>query len=453
MIELNMSRTPQKRTLYICLSNSIINKEYTEFFPYTQLAKTYEIIPIFGKAIFKGDQKFVQVRFHRLTRTIHAIIHYCIMWYRRYSTLAFKLRAYQYFGTKQEINATSNFGLYNGRRHESTTTFFVRVFGNKFGISFLTKLLEFCFKIESRRKVNKVDFTKALLLLPYHGGISLEFDFLVWLSRKSGSKSIAIQQNWDNVSSKSFLFQHPSIFLTWGKQSSSHLRTIQAYRGEITEIGCFRLNEFYLEKLKLELRSSEHGLSKSVDKKVKILVIGTGPGTFDFDIIKMVMKAMHDNSIIDFEITYRPHPYLVSKSGVSESVKNLQGLKMNIPTGDEKNSQRLGYILESDVIISLYSTVLLEATILNKPCIIPAFVPGPKGYDTSNFLDDFSHYSGLSSLGTIRVAKSSKEFFSLLTELKSVQTQIHTSEKFLNWFCKNTNTAQVLTEVINSNLP
>jgi hypothetical protein len=448
MIGLSMVHTPKKQIIYICISNSIINKEYREFFPFNELAKTYEIIPIFGKAIFKEDQKFIQVKFHKFTRTIHAIIHYCIMWYRRYSSLAFKLRAYQYFGTKNEILATSNFGLYDGRRHESATTFFVRVFGNKFGISFLTKLLEFCFKIESRRKVNKVNFEKALLLLPYHGGISLEFDFLVWLSKKFNTQSIAIQQNWDNVSSKSFLFQHPTIFLTWGKQSSSHLRTIQAYTGEIKEIGSFRLNEFYREKLKLESQSDEFRSSKNVGENLKILVIGTGPGTFDYEIIKMVIKSMHDNSIKSYDITYRPHPYLVSKSGISESLKKLEGLKLNIPSSDEKNSQRVKIVLESDVIISLYSTVLLEATILNKTCIIPAFIPGPKGYSTGNFLDDFSHYSGLSSLGTINVANSSKEFFDTLTEFKSEETQIHTSEKLLNWYCKNTDTAQVLTEIL-----
>jgi hypothetical protein len=453
MIGLSMTHAPKKQTIYVCLSNSIINKEYKEFFPFDELAKTYEIIPIFGKAIFKEDQEFVQVKFHRFTRTIHAIIHYCIMWYRRYSSLAFKLRAYQYFGTKNEILATSNFGLYDGRKHESATTFFVRVFGNKFGILFLTKLLDLCFKIESLRKSNKIVFEKSLLILPYHGGISLEFDFLVWLSKKLNTQSIAIQQNWDNISSKSFLFQQPTIFLTWGRQSSSHLRTIQAYSGEIIEIGSFRLNEFYSEKLKLESQSGGLYSPKITSGNLKILVIGTGPGTFDFEIIKMVIKSMQDNSIKSFEITYRPHPYLVSKSGISESLKKLPGLILNIPSGEEKNSQRLKIVLESDVIISLYSTVLLEATILNKPCIIPAFVPGPKGYNTGNFLDDFSHYSGLSSLGTINVANSPQEFFDILTKLKSDETQIHTSEKLLSWFCKNTDTAKVMTDIIKKTIP
>ena len=447
-----MDHASQKKIIYIFVSNSIINKEYKEFFPFTELAKTYELIPIFGKTIFKEDQNFVQIKFNTLTRKIHAIIHYCIMWYRRYSSLAFKLRAYQYFGTRNEILITSNFGLYNGRKHKLATTFFVRVFGNKFGILLLTNLLGFCFIIESRRKNNKINFEKSLLLLPYHGGISLEFDFLVWFSKKSGTKSIAIQQNWDNVSSKSFLFQHPTIFLTWGKQASSHLRTIQAYRGETKEIGCFRLNEFYREKFKLESKSDELDVSKNLHNKVKILVIGTGPGTFDYEIIKMVIKTMQDNSIKDFEINYRPHPFRVSKSGIPDSFRKLQGLNLNIPSVDEKNSHRMRLILDSDVIISIYSTVLLEATILNKPCIIPAFITGPKGYNTGNFLDDFSHYSGLSSLGTINVANSSKEFFDLLTKLKSVETQVKTSEKFLNWFCRNIDTEQAITEVIKMNL-
>jgi hypothetical protein len=373
------------------------------------------------------------------------------MWQRRYSSLAFKLRAYQYFGTKREIRATSNFGLYNGRKHESTTTLFVKIFGNKVGIFLLKKFLDLCFKIEVRHKNNRISFKNSLLLLPYHGGISLEFDFLVWLSKKTNTKSIAIQQNWDNVSSKSFLFQHPTIFLTWGKQSSSHLRTIQEFNGEIKEIGSFRLNEFYSHKLKLESQPNEIHTPKPRGQTLKILVIGTGPGTFDLEIIEMVEKSILDNSINDYEITYRPHPYLVSKSGISESLMKRRGLKLNIPNSDERNSHRLEIILESDVVISIYSTVLLESTILNKPCIIPAFIPGPKGYHTGNFLDDFSHYSGLSSLGNISIANSPKEFFEILTNLKLDNTQIFTSQKFLNWFCKNTNTLNEIKEIIEQN--
>jgi hypothetical protein len=443
-----MEHKSRKKTIYIFLSNSIINKEYSEFFPFKELAKNYEIISIFGKTIFKEDERFVQVKLHRLTRKIHAIIHYCIMWHRRYSSLAFKLRAYQYFGTPNEILLSSNFGLYNGRKHKSATTFFVRVFGNRFGILLLTKLLEFCFKIENKSKKNRINFEQSILLLPYHGGISLEFDFLVWLSKKFGAQSIAIQQNWDNVSSKSFLFQHPTSFLTWGKQSSSHLRTIQGYRGELREIGCFRLNEFYSEKSKFEVRSDKSDIPKDVHDKFKILVIGTGPGTFDNEIIDMLMKVTHDNSVKDFEITYRPHPYLVAKSGITESLKKLQGLKLDIPSKDEKNSHRIKLIKDSNVIVSLYSTVILEATILNRQCIIPAFIPGPKGYNTGHFLDDFSHYSGLSSLETINIANSTKEFFDLLNKFNLVESQVQTSEKYLNWFCKNTDTVKSMTEVV-----
>ena len=448
-----MVHTSHKQIIYIFLSNSIIDKEYKEFFPFSDLSTDYEIRPIFGKTIFAQDQKFVQVRFFKFTRKIHAIIHYCIMWHRRFSSLAFKLRAYQYFGTKNEIIATSNFGLYDGRKHKTLTTLFVRVFGNKIGIIVLTRLLELCFRIESKRKYNNFNLEKSLLLLPYHGGISLEFDFLVWLSKRFGIQSVAIQQNWDNVSSKSFLFQHPTRFLTWGKQSSSHLRTIQAYRGEIEEIGCFRINEFYREKLEIESRSDGLRKAENSTGKLKILIVGTGPGTYDHEIIKMAIKTMEDSSIKDYELTYRPHPYLVSKSGIGQPLTKIQGLKFNIPGNDEKTSQRIKIIKESDVVISIYSTVLLEATILNKPCIIPAFVTGPKGYSTGYFLDDLSHYAGLSSLDTIYVADSTIEFLKLLDKLTLEESLIYTSEKLLNWFCTNTNTSKKIKEIINKITP
>ena len=448
MIRLVVSFKLQKQRIYVYLSNSIVNKEYREFFPFAELAKTYEVIPIFSKTIFAHDQKFVEVKLHSLTRKFHAILHYCLIWYRRYSSLAYKLRAFQYFGTKSEISETTTFWLYDGRKHKTATRFFVRVFGNRLGILFVTKLVMLCFEIELRRKDNKISFEKSLIILPYHGGISLEYDFLTWLSKKYDAQSIGIQQNWDNVSSKSFLFQHPTYFLTWGKQSTSHLRTIQSYRGTLKEIGSFRFNEFYNEKLKIESQIDRFEMSKNINDKLKILVIGTGPGTHDYKINEMIMKLIADNSIKDFEVTFRLHPYQVA-SGRVQTLKKVQGVQYDIPSSNEKNNHRLKLIMDSDVIVSLYSTVLLEATILNKPCIIPAFVPGAKGYNTSYMLDDVSHYSGLSSIQSMYVANSVQEFLDFLKDSKLVRGQVRNSEQFLNWFCKNTNTVQDVTDIIN----
>lgn len=448
MIKSAVEKIYQRPIVYIYYSNATVNKEYMEFFPYTELEKTFDIVPIFSKTIFSNDTKYVHLKLHWLTRKIHAIIHYCLIWHRRYSSLAFKLRAYQYFGSENEIRNSSNFGLYNGRRHKLATLLFVRILGNQFGILLLTKILELCFGFESIRKSNRFCMLNSLMVLPYHGGIHLEFDYLVWYSNKLNVRSIAVQQNWDNVSSKSFLLKHPTNFLTWGKQSSSHLRTIQDYRGEIKEIGSLRLYELYLEKFSSESLHPKDFVSENKPKKLKILVIGTGPATYDNQIIDLILKTLKEFSINDFEITYRPHPYQVSNSGLMQPTKNLKFVKLEIPKKEEMNSFRVKLIQQSDIIVSLYSTVLLEATILNKHCIIPAFVTGPKGYNTANFVDDFSHYSGLSSLGTIHTANSTNELMGLISKLKKEENRVQTQISSLNWFCKDVNTRQEIIHTI-----
>lgn len=442
-----------KKRLYINLSNSIIYKDYLEFFPVSNLSEIYDIFYVFGKTIFDPEKNFIQLRFFRITRTIHALNHYCIMWYRRYSSLAFKLRAYQYFGSREEIEKTSNFGLYNGRRHEILTLIFVRVFGNRFGIFILSRVLDLFLFIESKRVCNKIPADQALMILPYHGGISLEFDFLVWLSKKSNIVSVAIQQNWDNVSSKSFLIKHPNYFLTWGKQSSAHLRTIQDFRGEIREVGCFRFNEIYREKSRIESLSKNFLVTVDSSSIFKILIVGTGPGNYDHALVASVMEIINFDLIDDFEITYRPHPFRISKSDMTSSLNSFPNLKIDIAKNDEKNMHRVNVMLDADVVVSLYSTVLLEATILNKHCVIPSYITGPKGYNTGTFVDDFSHYSGISSFGNIFVVDTERDFLNTIRGLKIHRNKIQTPEKQLNWYCKNTNTKQdvldIITEIFN----
>ena len=63
-------------------------------------------------------------------------------------------------------------------------------------------------------------------------------------------------------------------------------------------------------------------MSKNINDKLKILVIGTGPGTHDYKINEMIMKLIADNSIKDFEVTFRLHPYQVA-SGRVQTLKKV----------------------------------------------------------------------------------------------------------------------------------
>jgi hypothetical protein len=112
----------------------------------------------------------------------------------------------------------------------------------------------------------------------------------------------------------------------------------------------------------------------------------------------------------NFNIVYRLHPFSVILPNIFARISALSNITVSQPVSDEKTEVRISQILESDLIISLYSTVLLEASILNKKCIIPSFLLQDFSVSGANYIDDSSHYSGMSLLNNVYNARTEKNF-------------------------------------------
>jgi hypothetical protein len=162
------------------------------------------------------------------------------------------------------------------------------------GIKLLEKIVILCFifeKFMSRHLPKNI----SVVMLPYTGGISSEWDFLVWYYKSLKIKTLAIQENWDNLSSKQFLFQHPSNFATWARQSSSHLRTIQNFKGTINEIGCIRVQGFYENRHQLNKKPSAP--EKYIEHDfLSILVIGIGDPLSDLKLLTSLSGYIEEKS-------------------------------------------------------------------------------------------------------------------------------------------------------------
>jgi hypothetical protein len=265
------------------------------------------------------------------------------------------------------------------------------------------------------RKITISDLPKNynLIILPYGGGIDVYLDFVIWYSKRNRIMTLAIQENWDNLSSKSFLLFKPDSFLTWGHQSSSHLRTMQNFSGDICEIGSLRLEKFYTVREKTEF--FEDGAKSDLDKSsynfLRILVIGTGDGIYDLKIIEYLKEL--EIKPYNLKIVYRPHPFTRIPPNGFARISALSNIIVSQPASDEKTEVRISQILESDFIISLYSTVLLEASILNKKCIIPSFLLPDFIVSGANYIDDSSHYMGMSLLNNLYNARTEKNFMDI----------------------------------------
>jgi hypothetical protein len=435
MDSLKIKNGKAENRIGILIPNKKVFKEYLELFPYNELENQNHIMNIYGYNFSLPTHDSQKISFLKFSEKLNTLIHYCNLWRRREVNLSYKLRAINYFGSKKDRKFFSSWQSNQYSRYSFSKKLLVKFFATSFGIKLLMFFQEsIAFKFESISKNYIEDLN--LIILPYAGGIDLNFDFLVWYARKKKIKTIAIQENWDNLSSKSFLIQKPDHFLTWGLQSSSHLRNFQNYRGKVQEVGSLRLEQFYKfesnSKYPTELISKPSQLN--FDNKIRLLVIGTGDATYDLRVLNFLYNASKFNKKIT--LVYRPHPYSRISNHDLNKISLLVEIFIDMPKLDEANDYRIELILNADFIVSLYSTVLLEASILGKKSIIPSFISNNYVVDAGDYLDDAPHYAGLASLSNIFNPRVESEFWEIIFD-RDIVTEPKHERNLLNWICSS----------------
>jgi hypothetical protein len=291
-----------------------------------------------------------------------------------------------------------------------------------------------------------------IIILPYTGGISAEWDFLVWVGKKNNISTIGIQENWDNLSSKQFLKYFPSIFLVWGDQSSSHLRTHQQYQGTVFEVGSLRLQGLFERKKLSHQNNYQNKLTKNESEK-KILYVDSGNGENDLRILKELSNYVTNlsNTGEKLEIIYRTHPKFSNtkfQKKYTSKIKLLPHIKVFELEDNESNFDRIQQILNSDIIISTFSTYILEGAIADKLCVIPTYSSNFKNHSPRKVLDDVPHFHGMSMLGRVKVADSFGKLTDIISTYDSSSSIKLNDSNILNWFCKDVDTKLQVTEII-----
>jgi len=438
-----------KRKLLIFFPNNKVSGEYIELFPFNSLKGDFVFIRINGRK----DQIFtdeIQLKLSLLTIKIHSLFHKSEMLRRRYSSVFYLARVRGYYPSKLDSEHIK-LDFLNFKKAILLEKILVVIFGNLFGIYLLKKFLDLLFRFEATRNMKELSNIDTIVL-PYTGGISAEWDYLTWFGNYKIIRTIGIQENWDNLSSKQFLYMKPDYFLTWGKQSSSHLRSIQNYRGIIKEVGCLRVQDFFRIR-NLSSNSSNKKYSELDFSKKIILFIGMGDETSDLRLLKLIsnhLESKSDPGLSNFEIIYRVHPHeLMSplRERNLSLIKSLNYIETFEPSLSETNNERINQLVKSDLVVSIFSTVILESSILNKSCIIPAFDLVTENYDSANLIDDINHFSGMSLLKGIRVAKTFKGFTNMLFEENKGNFMINDYD-ILKWFCADVDTKDEILNLI-----
>jgi hypothetical protein len=291
-----------------------------------------------------------------------------------------------------------------------------------------------------------------IIVIPYGARLSIEEDYLVWFAKSKNIKTVAIQENWDNLSSKKFIFIHPDYFITWGKQSTEHLVRYQEYNGKTLELGCIRMQQFYANSIKQEITTeSSFKIKKNFQHRDKhILIIGNG-SFHDIDLLvavsNFIQKNLEQSKKMFF--VFRPHP--LARHDFSRRIKefNSAQIKIEFPSATEKNSYRTKLIEESILVIGFYSTVLLESLILGKVVAIPSFLGWNYKYNPAKFLSESAHYSGIKDMKNVYNLETYNQFDKFLLNQPTYSEDFHANLK-VNYCCENKDTTFEITNFLNN---
>jgi hypothetical protein len=146
---------------------------------------------------------------------------------------------------------------------------------------------------------------ERLVFFTYQGPHA-ETNALMRICNKLNKKTIFLQHNWDNLSSKELLYLKPDILGVWSYQCSVHAATIQ----RIPEQNIRILGNYLIDHHIGSLEESCYG------DRGYILYLGDSTDMDEHKIIKTIsdyLQLYNEKTGRDLSCYYRPHPYVNKK--------------------------------------------------------------------------------------------------------------------------------------------
>lgn len=248
------------------------------------------------------------------------------------------------------------------------------------------------------------------LLIPFSGHIGIEFGTYVWIAKKLGIKSVAIQENWDNLSTKTFLTDEPDYFFVWGKQSEGHVRAIHKMRDtRITVIGSPRFSTYYSGRILDPVVALPDGRSIAISKPF-VLIGGTGDGIDDEVLLSTTFDALSEY-LGEIEVVYRPHPMSRTPHNLRELEVKYPSLLIDAGDGAGDFGHQIPLVQNCFVLLNHFSTLTLEGLIAGTQVAVPLFLGRETAmYKYRDIFNEWHHMSGISFLANLHLPANPDEF-------------------------------------------
>lgn len=279
-------------------------------------------------------------------------------------------------------------------------------------------LEQFSFKVEHRliptarwadRFYDRVRPTKVFYA-------SVIFDQLRYLDlikagKKRGIPLYAFVASWDNLTSKGAFLVRPDHLFVWGEADRRHAKEEHGFQDrEISVTGTPQFDCYFEPDPSFDRARflQERGLDP---KKKTILFVGTTRSKIanEPQIVRSLLGALQekDSGFSDTQIWYRPHPRM-DPAAVKE-LRNIPGLFFDDQVLRQHENGRSGYsvspedkmhyprmLASIDLVISAFSTMIVEAALFGKPSVVIRFALGAESGD--KFLQDNAKFKHVQQL-------------------------------------------------------
>lgn len=382
--------------------------------------------------IANGNHCIESPNIPKLLISVSNFIQLVNLWKHREASMAHYVRAISTFGNKSErLNwkcvVFTNMEISPARRF--CVKYFSRGIPNRSILGFELLLRNIFISRAFRNLLKDV----KVLIIPFSGHLAYEFGTYIWAARKNNIPTVALQENWDNLSSKTIITEEPDYFLVWGEQSASHIRSVHKLTNCVVIVnGSPRFDEYFKSKSHEPVAISPSGERITINSPF-ILIAGTGDGLDDLALLRSVNLAigrLRESS----RVVYRPHPLTRSKIDFTGLASEFPSLLIDSHPDSRKFNHHIGLIQNCTLLVNHFSTLTLEALIAKRLVCVPLYLgrqDSVYGYD--RILAEWLHLNGINQMKGATFPRSQQELET------SIEQLLESGDGFVNdtdWYCK-----------------
>lgn len=239
-----------------------------------------------------------------------------------------------------------------------------------------------------------------------------------------GTPILFSEGSWDNLVTKGAIWPRPDRLLVWGEFSRHYARDPHGFAANRIEVTGPPHFDVYARPERLTPRArwfEQHGL----DARRRLIMIGgsTIGAAMEPGALRMMSSWIDDGHLPKSYLWYRPHPKAINRKRVPLAeilaiphVIVDKGVTHAPPEGDwviqsDEASQRANVLAASDVVVSMFSTVVIEGALLGKPALLIEFArAGDITRRANRRYRDFGHVQYLSRCPWIRHPDTPEQF-------------------------------------------